>query len=113
MSENNKVIEMPERKESESNYLVKFSKPHTFEGREYPSLDLSGLENLTSNDLFEASRHLATSAYITPRPEADPQFCCFIAATVCKIPPEFFEKLPLRDGVKVRNTVQSFFQEEG
>lgn len=113
MSENNKVIEMPERKESESNYLVKFSKPHTFEGREYPSLDLSGLENLTSNDLFETSRVFSVSGYISPRPEADPQFCCSLAALVCKLPPIFFASLPLRDGVKVRNVVQSFFQEEG
>lgn len=113
MSEIKNVIEMPERKESESKYIVKFSKPHSFEGKEYPSLDLSGLENLTSNDLFETSRDFSVSGYISPRPEADPQFCCSLAALVCKLPKEFFMGLPLRDGVKVRNVVQSFFQEEG
>lgn len=94
-------------------YLVTFSKPYTFEGKEYKTLDLSGMEGLTSEQLFDVSRTFSTGDYINPRPEADPKFCCLVAASVCKLPIEFFDGLPLREGVKVRNAVQTFFQSEG
>lgn len=93
-------------------YIVEFAKPYTFEGKEYEKIDLNGLENLTTGDLAEVSKHFSTNEYLTPRPEADVTYCCMLAAIVAHLPNEFFYKLPAKEGVKVRNAVQTFFQTE-
>lgn len=90
--------------------VVKFSKPYTFEGKEIQSVDLSNMENLTAEDLFEATKLFSTDDYLTPRPEGDPKFCCIVAAMASGT--EFFSSLSFRDTVKVRNAVQNFFRSE-
>lgn len=94
-------------------FLVRFSRPYTFEGKEYKEIDLSRLEELSSEDFFEANRAFVTDYYINPRPESDSKFCSIIAGLASALPPEFFSGLPMREGVRVRNVVQSFFQGEG
>lgn len=103
----------PAADEKETAGFIKFKTTYTFEGKEYGGLHLEKLEDLTSEQLFEASKRFSTSEYITPRPEADPKYCCILAAIVCGVPETFFEKLPPRECIKVRNAVQSFFQSEG
>lgn len=103
----------PAATEREGAGFIKFKAVYTFEGREYNGLHLEKLEELTSEQLFEASKRFSTSEYITPRPEADPKYCCILAAIVCGVPETFFDKLPPRECIKVRNAVQSFFQSEG
>ena len=108
---------MPQEKKAtikkEHPYLVKLSKPYQVSGEDFTQLDLSGLEDLRSEDLFEANRQFATESYITPKPECDPMFCCLLAAMASGKPPELFEKLNIKDTLKVRNCVQDFFQSEG
>lgn len=96
----------------DSKNIVKFAKPYTFEGKEIQTVDLSNIENLTAEDLFEATKLFSTDDYINPRPESDPKFCCIVAAMASKTPKEFFSTLSFRDAVKVRNAVQTFFQNE-
>lgn len=91
--------------------VVKLSKVYTFEGKEIKAVDLSKMDDLTSEDLFEATKMFSTAEYITPRPESDPKFCCIVAAKASGIPKEFFNGLSFRDTVKVRNAVQTFFQD--
>lgn len=95
-----------------NDFLITFKAPYHFEGKEYKTLDLAGLENITAEQLFEASSVFARNDYINPRPEADPKYCCMLAAAACGLPHEFFNGLPAREAVKVRNAVQSFFLEE-
>ena len=38
--------------ETEQKYVLKPKKPYIFEGKEYPEIDLSGLERLTINHRF-------------------------------------------------------------
>ena len=106
MSAKDNVTELPAIPQR----IVEFSRPYTFEGKEYTVLDLSGLENLTSQDLFNASKIFSTEDYISPRPEADPKYCCLLASIACGMPREFFNGLPLRDGMKVRDCVFNFFK---
>lgn len=107
----NKIVDIaPAIRKAE--YEVKFSKPYTFEGKEYTELDLEGLEDIKTSQLSEVSKQFATNEYITPRPEADVTFCCMIAAEVAHLPNQFFNDMPIREGIKVRNCVQNFFQKE-
>lgn len=100
------------KKEAANGFLITFRNPYSFEGKEYKTLNLSGLEGLTAEQLFEASGVFARNDYINPRPEADPKYCCMLAAAACGLPHEFFDGLPAKEVMKVRNAVQSFFLEE-
>lgn len=93
----------------ENNFIIKFDKPYNFEGKEYEEIDISNIENLSTRQLAEATKQFSTSEYITPKPEADVNFCCIIAAEVTKLPREFFYNLPAKEGIKVRDLVQTFF----
>lgn len=95
-----------------NDFIVKFKKAYSFEGKEYTEINLSGIEDLTTDQLAEVSKRFSTTEYITPRPEADATYCCMIAATVAHLPMQFFNKLPAKEGLKVRNVVQAFFQAE-
>lgn len=101
-----------ETTQTDNKYLVTFSKPHSFEGKEYTELDLSGLEDITTRQLADISKHFSTTEYITPRPEADLQYCCMVAAEILHLPKQFFDGLPAKQGMKVRDVVQGFFQAE-
>lgn len=95
----------------ENPYLVTFKKPYYFEDKEYTHIDLSALEEMTSQQLFEANREMAMD-YISPKPEADARFCCIIAGRACGLPTEFFDQLPIREGIKIRDVVFNFFHGE-
>ena len=38
--------------------IVKFDKPYKFEGKEYDSLDLSGMEKMTVQDLIDIQKNI-------------------------------------------------------
>lgn len=105
----NNVVEL---KKKDNPYLITLSKSYDFEGKKIQELDLSPMEDMTSEAFFEASSRFAKEAYINPRPEADPIFCCMIAGSASGVPHEFFAELSMKDAKKVRNCVQDFFQDE-
>lgn len=110
MSENRGASE---KEVKQGKNFVKFKNPYVYEEKEYNGIDLSKLETLTTEQLFDVSKRFSTNEYITPRPEADLKYCCILAAVVCGVPEGFFNHLPAAEGIKVRNAVQSFFQNEG
>ena len=87
--------------------LVRFSKPYTFEGQTYTEIDLSGMENLTTQDMVEAERYLNRTKVISSTPEMTIGYACSIAATASGMPVEFFERLPVREAVKVKACVRT------
>jgi len=89
-------------------YLVKFNKPYEFEGQEYNDLDLSKLEEITSQDLIDANRMYLTQTSMPAISEADIYFTLLIASSVTGKPLNFFEKLPAREGMKVKRIVSDF-----
>lgn len=98
--------------EKEPDTLVKFPKPYTFEGITYTEIDLSGLDNLTSEDMIAAEKFLNRSGLITPMPEVSAEYTCFIAAKASGMPVEFFRQLPPKAMIRVKNKVTGFFYGE-
>lgn len=99
--------------QEESSGLVKFSKPYTFEGQTYTEIDLSGIGDMTAQDMVDAEKFLTRSGIISPIPEMTVEYVCFIANRATGQPVEFFKGLPTKDAVKVKNKVTSFFYGEG
>ena len=97
-----------EETKTQAEGVVKFSKPYLFEGNTYESVDLSGIEDLTGDDLLEADRAFSASGQFSPIPEMTLAYAFSIAATVTKQPIEFYRALPAKDGLKVKNEVIRF-----
>jgi hypothetical protein len=85
---------------------VKFSKPVSFEGKEYTEIDLNCLEDLSAKQLMKIARVFPVTLEM---PETDPEYCAYVAAEAAGMPVEFFSSLGARDMMRIKYIVQSFF----
>lgn len=109
----NDVVVVENSKENESEYIVDLAKVYNFEGEQISHIDLSGLNNLTGNDMIKANKVLAASGVSTVSPETNLEYCLVLASAATGKPIEFFKGLRLRDTVKVKTAVINFlFGEE-
>ncbi|WP_437831534.1 hypothetical protein ACQRXC_08080 [Niallia taxi] len=88
--------------------LVKFNKPFSFEGEVHAEIDLSGIENLTGQDLDDAENMLMRVNKPSMVPEMSMTYLFFLASKATGKPQEFFFQLPAKDSLKVKRTVTSF-----
>lgn len=88
---------------------VIFSKPYIFESKEYTEVDLSGLENLLTKDLVQADTMFTMSGQVAAMNEMSIGYACIVASIATKLPVEFFERLPGKEGIKVKNVIANFF----
>ncbi|TCI25573.1 phage tail assembly protein [Exiguobacterium sp. SH5S4] len=105
-NEQTEAVNVESKKQAEG--IVKFKKPYSFEGQTYQSVDLSGIDDLTGDDLLEADRAYTASGQFSPLPEMTLAYAFSIAATVTKQPIEFYRSLPAKEGLKVKNEVIRF-----
>lgn len=87
---------------------ITLSKPYAFEGADYKEVDLSALENLTGKDFREIELLVVGRGQSVVFAEQTINGANAIAAKCTKLPVEFFEGLPLKDALAVRNTVMVF-----
>lgn len=88
---------------------IKLSRVYNFEGKNISEIDLTGLNDLTANDMIKAKRQMEMSGSVTVFTEADMEYLFIIASYAAKLPIEFFKGLRMNDAMKVRNRVQAFF----
>ena len=122
--DNNKILEAGTReqketttaaetqKQEENKYLIKFRKPFIFEDETYKEIDLSGLEDLSARDMIQAQRTMERSGSINVLPEMSLEYACIFASKATKMPVEFFQALPPKEAIKVKNKVTNFFYGE-
>lgn len=106
------AIEKATETESVSPYEVKFARPYTFEGKTYNSINLEGLETLSSKDMRDAESRLTKKGIVSATPEMSMEYACFIASRATDLPIEFFERLHPKNAIKVKNRVTNFFYGE-
>ncbi len=122
--DNNKILEAGTREQKEittaaktqeqeeNKYLIKFRKPFIFEDETYKEIDLSGLEDLSARDMIQAQRTMERSGSINVLPEMSLEYACIFASKATKMPVEFFQALPPKEAIKVKNKVTNFFYGE-
>ena len=93
-------------------FTVRFSKPYAFEGKTYTEVDLSGMEDLSAEDMIAAEKYLTRNGGVSATPELSIAYVCFIAANASGLPIEFYRRLSPKDVIKVKNRVTSFFYAE-
>lgn len=89
--------------------VIKLSKTYDFEGEKISTVDMSGLESITANDMIKANKILNNSGTVTVLPETNLEYTLIIAASASGLPIEFFKTLAPKDAMKVKNRVTSFF----
>lgn len=92
--------------------IIRFEKPYIFENQEHKEVDLSGLENLTAEDLIIADKIFYAGKNFAPVTETSTSYICIIAARVSNLPLEFFHKLPVKETMKVKAVVGDFLFSE-
>lgn len=103
----------PQAQEAEENkYIIKFRRPFIFEDETYKEIDLSGLEDLSARDMIQAQRTMERSGSINVLPEMSLEYACIFASKATKMPVEFFQSLPPKEAIKVKNKVTNFFYGE-
>ena len=93
----------------DDDYYVKFRKPYKFDGELYDGVDLSGLEDLSARDMIQTQRTMERAGSISVLPEMSLEYACIFAAKATKLPVEFFQELPPKEAIKIKNRVTSFF----
>ena len=97
---------------AENDLMIVFTKPFFFEGGEYDHVDLSGMEDMTTEDLVNVERAFRKregEAFVVL--EANLDYYLWVAAEAAKLPVEFFLALPMKEGKKVRNCVRGFMND--
>lgn len=104
------IVEIPKKEaELENENILKLSKVYKFEDTTIGEIDMSGMENLTADDMIKANRVLSSSGNVSVLQETSLEYAITIAASVTGLPIEFFKGLCPKDAIKVKNKVTSFF----
>ena len=98
--------------EEKNKYVIKFRKPFVWEDNTYTEIDMSGLEDLSAKDMIAAQRTMEKSGSINVLPEMSLEYACIFASKATKMPVEFFQALPPKEAIKVKNKVTNFFYGE-
>lgn len=98
--------------DEDAELYVRFRRPFVFEDETYEGVDLSGLEDLSARDMIATQRVMERSGSINVIPEMSLEYACIFVSKATKLPVEFFQSLPPREAVKVKNRVTSFFYGE-
>lgn len=99
---------------TQSERVIDLGKPYKFEGTEYTSIDLSGLDKLTVKDAIDAQRQLFNEREVAAAMlcETTTAFARAIAAKAAELPIEFFKLMPRGASRKVAGVVRNYMNVE-
>ncbi len=95
--------------EIKKNRVIKFSNPYTFELETFNEIDLSKLDDLTTDDLMNAERIYTRSGGTSINPETSLLYSIILAHMASDKPIEFFGRLPAKEALKIKKEVYNFF----
>lgn len=104
-------INRMETEEVEDGLVISLKKPYLFEGKTYTEIDLTGMEELTGEDMIAINKIMqrtSPGAGTDVMPEVSTEYACYFAAKAAKLPVEFFMLLPAWAMLRVKNRVMGF-----
>lgn len=90
-------------------YVINLSKTYNFGGKEIKSVDLSGLEDLTTADAEYIDRVMAKMNYHPRNKYNDITYTKHIAMRVTNLPIEFFNFLKWKDQQAITSRIAIYF----
>ena len=111
MSQSTEIREN-EISEEDVELVIKFKKPYKFEGKEIGEIDLSGLENITGNDMIQINKALSKQGQLPVLQEMQLEYAQEMAARITCYPVEFYKGFSAKDSMKLKNTISNFIYGE-
>lgn len=96
----------------ENPLIIYLKTPYIFEGKKYKEIDLTGLENIKTSDLIAVNKAIEKAGNTSYMPEMTLEFSCFLAAKATHKPIEFYQNLPPKIAMKIKNRVIGFLYGE-
>lgn len=90
--------------------FFKLSKPFTFEGETYTELNLSELEDITGQQLYDAERIYVKKGGNVIAMEYNLDFIFILCSMTLKKPIEFFYALPATDAYHLKYRITNFLE---
>lgn len=98
-----------EMKQTGAKRYIEFKQTYVFETESYKGIDLSRLDDLTTDDLMNAERIYNKAGGTAINPETSLLYSVILAHMASDKPLEFFGKLPGKEAVKIKKAVFDFF----
>lgn len=93
--------------------IVKLYDPYIFDGVEVKEINLSGLYDMTAEDMFAVDERMRIHGYSGSNPEITRRYALLTAARVNHQPWEWCNQMKARDAVRIKNVVAGFFYMPG
>ncbi|SEU24345.1 hypothetical protein SAMN05443270_3777 [Lacrimispora sphenoides] len=93
--------------------IVKLYDPYIFDGVEVKEINLSGLYDMTAEDMFAVDERIRIHGYSGSNPEITRRYALLTAARVNHKPWEWCNHMKARDAVRIKNVVAGFFYMPG
>lgn len=93
--------------DEDTGMVLKLKAPHTYKGKVYKEVDMTGAAELTTMDMAQAENKLAAAGHIAPEPSFDYLYCCMMAARASGLDEEFFTSLPVAEATHIKNALNS------
>ncbi|MDR0924296.1 MAG: phage tail assembly protein [Hungatella sp.] len=93
--------------------IVKLYDSYTFDGVEIKEIDLSGLYDMTAEDMFAVDEQMRRRGYSGQNPEITRLYALLTAARINHKPWEWCNRMKARDAVRIKNVVSGFFYMPG
>lgn len=88
---------------------IKLSEPFIWDDEEVREVDLSGLYDMTAEDMFRVDEQMRIRGFSGMNPEITRQYALLAAAKINHKPWEWLNRLKARDAVRIKNVVAGFF----
>lgn len=89
--------------------IITLSEAFMWDGEEVKEVDLSGLYDMTAEDMFRIDEQMRIRGFSGMNPEITRQYALLAAAKINHKPWEWLNRLKARDAVRIKNVVAGFF----
>lgn len=94
-------------------YIIELEKEFEFEGKKYSKIDMSKLDELTTEDILQIEKmYTAEGNIIITTSDMTLEYAILTAIKTTNLPKEFFLKLPPKEAKKICRVVTNFFYKE-
>lgn len=108
-AEEEKKVEVKKAEEITKTRVIKFNKPYQFECENHTEIDLSRLDDLSTDDLLTAEKIYTRAGGNAINPETTLLYSIILAHIASGVPLEFFGQLPAKESMKIKREVYNFF----
>jgi len=99
--------------EEKPTLIIQLYDHYVFDGEEVKEINLSGLYDMTAEDMFAVDDQMRRRGYSGSNPEITRLYALLTAARVNRKPWEWCNKMKARDAVRIKNVVAGFFYMPG